>query len=55
MRGTSQQVGVEGVPEFRCVELLSEWALSVRSSALSHLLREVSLSVGAWNFSASWR
>ena len=67
MRGTSQRVGAEctflrffalsqgGVPECRCVELLSEPALRVRSFAISHLLREVSLSVGAWNVSASWR
>ena len=67
MRGISQRVGAEctslrcfapsqgGVRECRCVELLSELALSVRSFALSHLLREVSLRVGAWNFSASWR
>ena len=59
MRGTSQRVGAEckflrliapsqgGVPECRSAELLSEFALSV--------LREVSLSVGVWNFSASWR
>ena len=62
MRGTSQRVGAEcaflrsfqgGVPECRCVELLSELALSVRSFAVSHLLREVSL--GAWNISARWR
>ena len=43
-----------GVPECRSVELLSEVVLSVRSSAFSHRLREVSLSVGPWNFSAKW-
>ena len=59
MRGTSQRVGAEctflrffalsqgGVPECRCVEFLSEPAPSVRSFAISHLLREVSLSVGS--------
>ena len=41
-----------GVPECRSVELLSAVVLSVRSLALSHLLRKVSLSVGPWNISA---
>ena len=43
-----------GVPECQSVEFLSDVVLRARSLVFSHRLREVSLSVGRWNFLARW-
>ena len=47
--------GGQQLREVPFLELLSDVVLLVHSFAFSRLLREVSLSVGAWNFSARWR